>query len=282
MKIPVCSLVLAVYAAPFAGADTVPAGATWEEVRATLGAPKGRVEMGGRELFYFDRGEIELRDGRVVRASLRTPEEQAALTEREVRRREEQEARQAGLVAEGTALRDRKLADASFLAAPVAYQVAFWENFTRSYPGVPCAEPLMIARLKLNEQLEDKARQAEQVRRIAELEERLAGAVESPVYYRSGYPVRRSGGDRYHPHHEFALWPVSYTYFDSPLPVYTTPTTPLINPFRGDPAQPERRDFKLGKVERWQRDDRGNGENRRGGEAGRGSGRERGHRGERY
>lgn len=280
MKAPVLSLILVVSAAPFAVADEVPAGSTLEEVRSTLGSPKGQVRMGDRQLVYYDRGEIELRHGRVVRTALRTPEEQAALAAREERLQADQEERQARLVAEGTALRDRKLTDAAFLASPVAYQVAFWESFARSYPGVPCVEPLTIARLKLNEQLEEKARQAEQTRRFAELEERLAAAEREPVHYRTGFPIYRGRHDRHHYQQEFALWPVKYTYYDAPLPVYTTPTTPLINPFAHDPAQPARRDrdHDRSKPDNWKHDrrgDRGAHHGWRGVDRGHGRGRDR-------
>jgi len=244
MKAPVFSLALAVSMAPFLSAAEVEAGASLEEVRAVLGTPKGQAVTDERHVIYYERGEIELRDGRVVRVALRTPEEHAAQVARDERLRVEQEARRAQLVAEGTALRDRKLADASFLAAPVAFQVTFWENFARSYPGVSCAEPLTIARLRLNEQLEEKLRKNEEITRLAELEARDAAAErEKPVYYHIGYSPYRGGRghDRYRP---FGLGTVNYTYYDAPRPVYTTPTSPVINPFSRDPAQPERRDYR--------------------------------------
>ncbi|AOS43227.1 hypothetical protein Verru16b_00270 [Lacunisphaera limnophila] len=275
MKAPVLSLVLVVSAAPFAIAEEVRTGATPAEVREVLGQPKGRVELGDRQMLYYDRGEIELRDGRVIRAALRTAAEQAALEARDERVRAEQAARQGRLVAEGTALRDRKLADASFLAAPAAYQAAFWENFARSYPGVPCVEPLTIARLKLAEQREEQNRASAHLERLAVLEERFAAAAAAPVHYRVGYPVYRS---RYERQQEFALWPVSYTYYDAPRPIYTTPETPLVSPFTRDLAQPEYRDYRSSERERWQGDkssERRGHPGWRGAESGRGSRRDR-------
>lgn len=248
MKAPVLSLVLVASATPFAVAAAVEPGASLEEVRATLGTPKGQVNVGGRQLVYYDRGEIELRQGRVVRVGLLTAEEHAAQVAWDERRRAEQKSRRERLVAEGIAIRDGKLADATFLAAPVAYQVAFWENFSRSHPGVPCAEPLTIARLKLNEELEQKQRREEEFSRLAELEARFAATEQLPKYRVVRTHVRQ--GRRQH--QEFALWPVRYTYYDAPLPVYTTPTTPLIDPFRGDLAQPERRVYNGSRPDRWQ------------------------------
>lgn len=252
MKAPLFSMILVASAAPFAVAAEVAPGASLDEVRATLGTPKGQVNVGGRQLVYYDRGEVELQHGRVVRVGLRTAEEQATQVAREERLRADQESRREQLMAEGIAIRDRKLADATFLAAPVAYQVAFWENFTRSHPGVPCVEPLTIARLKLNAELDEKQRRDEEFSRLAELEARFAATEQRPQY-RVVRPYARQGR-RYH--QEFALGPVTYTYYDAPLPVYTTPTTPLIDPFRGDLAQPERRVYSGQQNKKWGHADR--------------------------
>ena len=247
MKTPVL-LALTLSAAPFPVMAAVDPGATLEEVRTVFGAPSGQVRAGERHLLYYERGSVELINGRVTRVDLRSPEEQAAQDAREARAQAERETRRAQLIEEGTALRDRKLADATFQSAPIAYQVAFWEDFARRYPGVPCAEPLTIARLKLHEQQEEKNRKNEELRRLAEIEERLAAAERQPVYHRvHSYPFRYGHHDR---QQEFALWPVRYTYYDAPLPAYTTPTEPLINPFRGDPAQPERRSYEPARPDR--------------------------------
>lgn len=226
-----------------------------------MGSPNGQMYLGDRHLLFYERGAVELVNGRVVRVDLRSPEQQASLEAREERLREEREALRAQLVVEGTALRDRKLGDAAFQAAPAAYQVAFWEDFARRYPGVPCVEPLAIARLKLNEQLDEKRRRDDERQRLVQIEERLAAAEQEPAYYRVRHYHHYGRHDR---HQEFALWPVSYRYYDGPLPVYTTPTTPLVNPFPRDPAQPERRDYNHPREDRWNRHDRGNRDGRHG------------------
>ncbi len=254
MKAPVL-LALTLSAAPFpVAAAAVDAGASLDEVKIALGTPNGQMRLGERQLLYYERGSVELINGRVTRVAMLSAEEHQAQVAREERLQAEREARRAQLIEEGTALRDRKLADEAFRSAPVAYQVSFWEDFARRYTGVSCAEPLTIARLKLNEQLEEKNRKAEELSRLAEIEERLAASEREPAYYRvRSYPHRYGHSHR---HQEFALWPVSYTYYDAPLPAYTTPTTPLINPFRGDPAQPERRDYNPPKRDKWQHDKR--------------------------
>lgn len=265
MKAPALLALTLVAATLPAMAEVVP-GASLAEVRDALGRPNGEMRLGDRHLVYYAHGTVELVNDAVTRVDLRTAEEQAAILAREERRRGELAERRAAAIAEGTALRDKKLADAAFLAAPVAYQVSFWEEFARLYPDVPCAEPLTIARLKLDEQLEEKSRRQDETRRIAELEARLAQAERAPAsYYRVHRPYY--GRDEYH---EFALWPVKYTYYDAPLPVYTTPTTPVVDGLRGVPLpQSERWNSLRPGLERkdregrWERHDRGNSEGHR-------------------
>lgn len=245
MKTPVLRVALFALVVSSASAGGIAPGASVDEVRAVLGKPAGQMRLGDRHMLYYAHGSVELTDGRVTRVDLRSAEEQTALAAKEERRQNELMARRGQLVKEGTALRDRKLADAAFLNAPVAYQVAFWEDFARRYPGVSCVEPLTIARLKFSEQIEERTRKEDESRRLRELEARVAAAEREPVYYRvASYPRYRDRHDR---QQEFALWPVSYTYYDAPKPAYETPTTPLVNPFTRDPAQPERRELDRGR-----------------------------------
>ena len=241
MKAPTIWFALALATGCNLAAAEVRQGASIEEVRATLGIPRGQLYLGGRQVLYFERGEVEMQQGRLTRVALRSPEEQAILTAREKRQRGERETRRVQMRAEGTTQRDRKLADPTFQAAPVAYQVAFWEDFARRYPEVSCVEPLTIARMRLNEQIEDNRRRDEQASRLAELEERLAAAERRTFFY----PVRAytSGYGRHH-YRSVGLGPITYTFFDSPLPPYTTPsgnpagnlTGPIINLPASNPA----------------------------------------------
>src|SRR5689334_15458512 len=100
MKAPVLGLVLALSAASLA-AEVAP-GDTLEEAVATLGSPRGRLQVAGRNLVYFERGEIEVRDGRVTRVDLLTPEEYAAQQAREEQQRSTREARRNELLVAGT------------------------------------------------------------------------------------------------------------------------------------------------------------------------------------
>ena len=231
MKTPAFLALLALSVPPVAADPAV--GATFAEVRTALGLPKGLAKAGDRQLLYYDRGQIELTGGRVSRVALRTIEAQAAHAAKvaadEARIREETEQRRARLQGEGEAVKAAKLADARFNAAPLAYQVSFWEDFARKYPGVDGREPLAIARLQLAEQLEEKRARAEQAARIAELEARLAAAETRATY--AAYPwhgYSRRGRDR-HDDRPFTLWPVTYRYYDSPQPYATSPTLPILN-----------------------------------------------------
>lgn len=151
----------------FAGA--VKNGDRIDTVLTALGGPRGRAQIGSRELLCFDRGEVELISGVVTRVALRSAEAQAAFetkrTAEALRLREEQEIRLDRLTAEGEALKISKLADKLFQSAPAREQVEFWRNFASRYSAVPCTEQLYLARARLYEQ-----EQAEESRRLAELE----------------------------------------------------------------------------------------------------------------
>ena len=223
-------------ASPFAMAAEVQTGDSLADVRNALGAPRGEAKVDGRQVLYYERGVVELVGNTVTRVALRSPEEQLALNASEERNRGERVARQNQLLVEGTALRDRKLADAHFNDSPLVYQVSYWENFSRSYPGVPVSEPLAVARLRLNEQLNAQRAQDEQATRIADLEERLAQA-ESGDYYpfygaSSYYGYRRHYGPAYPP--DFGN--IRYNFATTTAAPYETPhgspyTTPHGSPY---------------------------------------------------
>lgn len=228
---------LALTAVALTGAE-VSVGARWEEVQAALGRPNGRMALGARQVWVYDRGTVELNGGRVTRLDLCSVEEQRARAAKAEEAKIEQAQQQARIMAEGTALRDRRLTEASFLNAPAAYQVAYWEDFSRRYPGVPCVEPLTIARLKLAEQEAGRQRKEADEHRLRELETRVAAAEQAPTYHRIAYrPVFRGRYDR---QQEFALWPISYTYFDAPRPVYSSPTNAAVNSFSPGSGLPNR------------------------------------------
>ena len=115
-----------------------------DQVRNTLGAPRGQLHLGNRELWSFARGEVELTSGVVTRVALRSEAAQAAFETKRTAEvsqvREEQEIRRGQLTAEGEALKASKLADVSFQSASPRLQAEFWQNFAIKYPRVSCTE----------------------------------------------------------------------------------------------------------------------------------------------
>lgn len=232
MKITAAVLAFAVVSAVATAAEPA-IGASFAEVRSALGLPKAKLQRGERMILLYDRGEVELGHGAVTRVALRSLEAQAThvakVAAREARAREESEQRRSRLKDEGEALLAAKKADARFNEAPLTYQVSFWEEFSRKYPGVDGREPLTIARLKLAEQVEVRREREQQAARLAELEARLAEAetrASYASYYGRGYG--RRGRDR-HDDQPFTVWPIEYRYYDSPQPYATSPSLPILN-----------------------------------------------------
>jgi len=152
-------------------------GDSIDGVLTAMGTPRGRLQIGSRERLCFDRGEVEVSAGVVTSVALRSEEAQVALetkrTADALRAREEHAINQARLIAEGEALKTRKLSDPGFQATPLKYQVAFWEDFSRRYPAVPCLDQLSVTRARIAEQVKSEQMQAQ---RLAELEARIAEA----------------------------------------------------------------------------------------------------------
>ena len=219
------------------GAAEVRPGDTLPAVKAALGAPNGQVHRRDVQLLYYDRGEIELREGAVTRVALRTAGEQAAWQARNAtiaRHAEEvRELYRSRLRTEGAALKRHKLDDPDFAAAPAAYQVAFWEDFSRRFADIPCDDQLAAARLRLAGELATR-RQHEQEERLADLELRVrlaeaeAGVYHGhTVYYASYYRGQQTAG----------LWPIEYHFNDGTAPAAGAVTSPAR--YRARPQHPE-------------------------------------------
>jgi hypothetical protein len=251
--VPSMFVVLALSAS---GVEVAP-GDSLAEVRAALGQPRGQLERGGWQRLIYDRGEVELVRGEVTRVALRSAEaHERYLAERQAaaeQARLAQEERTARRTAEGEALKARKLTDPLFQSAPVAYQVAFWEDFALRYPEVPSAEVLTIARLRLVESEAIERHRREESQRLADLEERVrqaearAAAAELAAERAQRYPRYVGYGSRrgrdYDP---MVFMPVEYRFGENPQPPYVTPSgnpagrmdgAPYVTP-SGNPALP--------------------------------------------
>jgi PAS domain-containing protein len=213
---------------PLIAAADVPLGATLEQVRTTLGPARGQAEAADRLLLYYERGEVELQDGVVIRVALMPRAEfdaGAAQRAAEAQRlRDAQEIRRAELRAEGEALKTRQLADPIFRGASPERQVAFWEDFSRRYPDVPASEELLLSRLQLGEERDKQRKEAENAERLARLEARIVEAEARTVEaeqvarertYHRYYPTRHRSP---HPQN---LWPIDYGDFNFSHPLGT-------------------------------------------------------------
>jgi hypothetical protein len=172
-------------------AHDVAIGDSAVQVREMMGAPRGQVHVGGRDLLYFDRGEVELNHGQVSRVGLRSPDEQNAFESKQAAAAARTDEARNRLMEEGRVLMASKLSDPVFLATPYSYQVSFWENFAHRYPDVSPAEQLLVVRSRLAEQVakaEADRAQAAQAQRVADLAERAAQAGN---YVYPFYPVYR-------------------------------------------------------------------------------------------
>ena len=210
------------------GAAEIRPGDNLEQVRVTLGTPRGQAESGGRLLLYYERGEVELQDGVVTRVALLSRDAHEAESARRAaeaqRLREADEIRRARLRTEGEALKARQLADPDFRRASPARQVAFWEDFVRRYPDVPGHEELLLARLRFAEQQEQERKEAENTERLARLEARLAESEARALAaeHRPERHVYRSFHPGYIRHaHPQNLWPIDYGDFNFSHPLGT-------------------------------------------------------------
>lgn len=179
MKTFLLTLALLCLALSGRGGDVV-IGSTRGEVLAALGEPNGSIDGGSYQLLYYERGKVELVSNVVVKIDLLSEDE--TVKRRLLREKQEAEARVAAekariqRIAEGTQVRQTKLADASFRAMAAPERLAFWQRFKQLYPEVPLGDEYTLA---LTETEREYARQREETERLnslARLEQRVASA----------------------------------------------------------------------------------------------------------
>lgn len=170
-------------------------GSAAAEVRAELGAPSGRMELeGGREIWSYERGRVELLTGTVVRVELITPDQlknRRQADADEARRQALADAsRRAALKAEGEGVLQRWLVDPDFLLAAPEWQLEKWKEFMERYPDVCVTQHVVAAVERVRGEREQAARDS----RLKELEfrvwsaEQKAAAAEARVDARSALP----------------------------------------------------------------------------------------------
>ena len=155
-------------------------GNTTEEVKAELGKPTSYIQIGDRQVLYYDRGHVELVGDAVVEVELVSQEEadEAKRLRAEAKARMKEERREKALArhAEGVNIRDRKLADSNFMSARASQRVAFWRSFKNRFPSVELGLEYeeALRELQLERQV-GKQRSQEQAR-LRDLESRLLEA----------------------------------------------------------------------------------------------------------
>jgi hypothetical protein len=219
-------------------------GDSLQDVRSNLGAPRGQLQVGDRQVLYYDRGEVDLRAGAVTRVALLSDADftaQQARQATEAARKSEENSR---LNLEGEAIKASKLADAAFAAAPLSYQLAFWQEFSRRYPGVSVGEQLSVAHARLaeyyNEHQAQEERLAELEARVSEAESRADAAEshasnfatyvsDSGYGYGYGYGYGRSSGygDSGRNRRGSSGFPVQYHFFPAPVPIMSPMNRPM-------------------------------------------------------
>ena len=167
-------------------ARAVQPGDLRDAVVAELGRPTGKVAMGGVETWYYPRGQVRLRDGRVFFTDLMSDADLAARTAAEeaaqLRIQKEQQQRLAQLTEEGQAALAGRKSDPTFVLLSAAEQLAYWKLFAVRYPMISLENELVALRQRIDD--EQRLRELDRINasRVAELQSRLAVAEARTVY----------------------------------------------------------------------------------------------------
>jgi hypothetical protein len=163
-----------------AEAGDVRVGDSLAVVKSILGEPRAALTAGTYQALLFDRGRVELRDGRVVLADLVSQEEadrrrvEALRIEQQNREIAEHYRRQR--IAQGSALLERTRSDPSFAGTAAADQLRFWQEFRRKYPELDSSAEYLAALTRREAEMEEMRRVAVESQRIRDLEQRVAEA----------------------------------------------------------------------------------------------------------
>jgi hypothetical protein len=229
MKATSLLLPLALAASPLSMVAVEP-GDTRDAVVAELGTPTGSAAVGANTILFFARGEVTLRDNRVIAANVISAEE---LAKREAERAAaikrmdaEAQARLARLETEGRAIYAAKKADAQFGALPVVEQLNYWRSFASRYPMISVAAEIAPLAERVEHELRVRELAAANEARVDELEARVESAED-----RAARAEREARRDRYG-------YPAFYPrrsrppdYGHHPPPRRDPPvTTPILNP----------------------------------------------------
>ena len=157
---------------PATATDEVRPGDSEASLRVRLGAHKGRLETGEGTLYVYPSGEVLVRDGKVVRANLRSAEEiaaQSAVRDRaRVEALERAKTQEESRMAEALRTRDRLRRDAALLTRPATERLEAWRRFAAANPDIDCTGDVRA--------IQDEIRITASAERLADVERRLAAA----------------------------------------------------------------------------------------------------------
>ena len=218
MKRCVTTVVWIVLAASAALAADVRPGDDRSAVLRALGEPSGIMQLDGREYLLYERGRVDLVDGKVVETKLITQDQ---LDMRRAREREDAKARHMAAlaarearIAEGLSVRSQKLTDPGFLAKSPQQRVDYWRSFRATYPEVDVDGEYSLALRELQVELDTARVEADRRREIDRLEERVAQAEER------ARDAEREAVEAQRYQYGYGYYPVVYT------PIYNRPTRP--------------------------------------------------------
>ena len=122
----------------------------------TLGEPRGSVQAGPIEYLQYQRGSVEIQDGKVVDSTIVSKEE---YEKREALRKQQAKERQRlaandkkKRIEEGTTEKARILEDKHFANSPPSEQLTTWKRFAAKYPEVDVRAELNKAKAQQESQ----------------------------------------------------------------------------------------------------------------------------------
>ncbi|HKB89578.1 MAG TPA: hypothetical protein VKC60_03555 [Opitutaceae bacterium] len=148
-------------------------GDSYEKVVGALGRPQGEVHIGQDTILDYERGRVELHEGKVVSSDLLSEAEATKRDELQRAAAQKEQERRASHLSEGKVLKAETSSDPDFAARPASQQLAFWQDFRARYPEIP-SDDVYVAALNRNNR-ERAAYEAEiaRSRQVAELQSRV-------------------------------------------------------------------------------------------------------------
>lgn len=173
------------------------------EVLEALGQPNGSMGSQDLQVYFYDRGEVFLRDGIVESHTILSQEEAQQRRQEAARKREErlekERKEKEERIAEGRGIRDAKVADEHFNSLSPTARLAFWKAFREKYPEVDVDLEYSVAYQEARLEKAERMAEAKRERQLHELELRVKEAeYEARRAEREAEVARKRQTSRYH------------------------------------------------------------------------------------